>query len=145
MNDKAESLREYVDDTIASTLAKCTQCGRCYDVCPMPEYSNVLEGEVAGSVVADVLGVLRREPASARALEWIRICTQSASCIPACPEGVNPMLMLRTARMVALGSLGDPKQMEGREEPQFFRKIDTYASLQLDDGELADWNGRRRL
>ena len=145
MTDKAQSLREYVDATIASTLDRCTQCGRCYDVCPMPEYSGMLSGEPALGVVADVLGVLRREPASARALEWIRICTQSASCIPACPEGVNPMLMLRTARMVALGSLGDPQQMQGREEPQFFRKIDTYAGLQLDDGELKDWNGRRRL
>ena len=38
--------------------------------------------------------------------------------------------------MVALGSLGDPKQLEGREEPQFFRKIDTYAALQLSDEEL---------
>ena len=83
--------------------------------------------------MADVLGVLRREPASTQALEWIRICTGSATCIPACPEGVNPLLMLRTARMVALGSLGDDKQMDGREEPQFFRKIDTYAALTLDD------------
>ena len=109
----------------------------------MPEYSGALKGEAAGAVVADVLAVLRREPGSARALEWIRICTGSATCVPACPEGVNPMLMLRTARMVALGSLGDPKQMEGREEPKFFRKIDTYANLQLDDRELGDWNGRR--
>jgi hypothetical protein len=54
------------------------------------------------------------------------------------------MLMLRTARMVALGSLGDPKQMEGREEPQFFRKIDTYSAHTLDDRELTDWNDRRR-
>jgi ferredoxin len=144
MTDKATSLREYVDATIAATLAGCTQCGRCYEVCPMPEYSSKLAGEAAADVVADVLGVLRRAPGSLRALEWIRICTQSATCIPACPEGVNPMLMLRTARMVALGSLGDPKQMEGREEPQFFRKIDTYSALTLDDRELTDWNDRRR-
>lgn len=143
MADKPVSLREYVDATIAATLAGCTRCGRCYEVCPMPQYSAQLGGEAARDVVGDVLGVLRREPGSARALEWIRICTQSASCIPACPEGVNPMLMLRTARMVALGSLGDTKQMEGREEPQFFRKIDTYAGLQLDDEELAQWHDRR--
>ena len=144
MTDKAGSLRQFVDATIAATLARCTQCGRCYEVCPMPEYSSKLAGESASAVVADVLGVLRRAPGSARALEWIRICTQSATCIPACPEGVNPLLMLRTARMVALGSLGDPKQMEGREEPDFFRKIDTYAALQLDDRELTDWHDRRR-
>ena len=144
LSDKPKSLREYVEATIEATLAGCTQCGRCYEACPMPPYASGLEGAPAGDVVRDVLGVLKREPASPRALEWIRICTQSATCIPACPEGVNPMLMLRTARMVALGSLGDPQQMEGREEPQFFRKIDTYAGLQLDDRELTQWNDRRR-
>ena len=143
MDSKPGSLREFINRTIAATLADCTQCGRCYEVCPMPAYSKTLEGEVAQNVVADVLSVLRREPGSARALEWIRICTQSASCIPACPEGVNPLLMLRTARIVALGSLGDPQQMQGREEPQFFRKIDSYAALQLDNQELAEWHDRR--
>ena len=143
MTEKPRSLREYVDATIAATLAGCTRCGRCYEACPMPEYASALDGAAAHDVVKDVLDVLRREPASPQALEWIRICTQSATCIPVCPEGVNPMLMLRTARMVALGALGEDKQMEGREEPQFFRKIDTYAGLQLDDQELADWNGRR--
>ena len=87
--------------------------------------------------------MLRREQERSLGLEFIRVCTQSACCIPACPEGINPMLMLRAGRMVALGSLGDPKQLEGREEPQFFRKIDTYAALQLDDVELADWHDRR--
>jgi hypothetical protein len=51
--------------------------------------------------------------------------------------------MLRAARMVALGSLGDATQIESREEPQFFRKIDTYAALQLDNRELAEWHDRR--
>jgi hypothetical protein len=109
----------------------------------MPAYSKALSDQNPKEVVGDVLGVLRREPGSARALEWIRICTQSASCITACPEGINPMLMLRTARMVALGSLGDAKQIDGREEPQFFRKIDTYAALELNDDELIDWHDRR--
>lgn len=143
MAAKPRSLREYVDATIAATISSCTQCGRCYEVCPMPEYSAALTGEAASGVVADVLSVLRGEPASDRALQWIRICTQSATCVPACPEGVNPMLMLRVARMAALGSLGGPKQMEGREEPQFFAKIDSYAALQLGDLELTEWHDRR--
>jgi ferredoxin len=143
MSDKPRSLREFVDRTIEGALQRCTACGRCYDACPMPAYSTLLEGADARAVIGGVLGILRREPAMAQGLEFVRICTQSASCIPACPEGINPMLMLRAARMVALGSLGDPKQMEGREEPQFFRKIDTYAALQLDDRELNQWHDRR--
>ena len=143
MAEKPKSLREFVDRTIDDTLVRCTRCGRCYEVCPMPEYSKTLAGEPASAVVGEVLAVLRREPGSARALEWIRVCTQSATCISACPEDINPMLMLRAARMVALGSLGDAKQMEGREEPQFFQKIDSYAALQLDDDELIAWHDRR--
>jgi ferredoxin len=143
MSDKPSSLREYVDDVIGDVLARCTACGRCYQVCPMSGYSKSLDGAAGQEVVSQVLGVLRREPDRTLGLEFIRICTQSAACIPACPEGINPMLMLRVGRMVALGSLGDPKQMESREEPQFFRKIDTYAALQLDDSELAQWHDRR--
>jgi L-lactate utilization protein LutB len=143
MSDKPNSLRAYVDGIIDDALARCTACGRCYEVCPMPGYSERLAGAQPGEVLGEVLGVLRREQGRSLGLEFIRVCTQSACCIPACPEGINPMLMLRAGRMVALGSLGDPKQMEGREEPQFFRKIDTYAALQLDDAELADWHDRR--
>ena len=143
MSDKPTSLREYVDEVIDDVLARCTACGRCYEVCPMSGYSKSLEGASGQEVVSQVLGVLRRERDRPLGLEFIRICTQSAACIPACPEGINPMLMLRVGRMVALGSLGDPKQMESREEPQFFRKIDTYAALQLDDRELVEWHDRR--
>lgn len=143
MHDKPKSLREFIDRTIDETLSRCTSCGRCYEVCPMPEYSRKLDGADPKTVVGGVLGILRREPGSAASLEWVRICMMSTSCVPACPEGVNPMLMLRTARMVALGSLGNDKQMDGREEPHFFRKIDAFAALQLDDGELNEWHDRR--
>ena len=109
----------------------------------MPAYSKALEDARSTEVLAQVLGLLRREPDRPLGLEFVRVCTQSASCIPACPEGINPMLMLRAARMIALGSLGDSPQMQAREEPQFFRKIDTYAALQLDASELAEWHDRR--
>jgi hypothetical protein len=109
----------------------------------MPRYSKLLAEAAGSDVIAQVLGVLRREPDRPLGVEFIRVCTGSADCVSACPEGINPMLMLRAGRMVALGSLGDPQQLQGREEPQFFRKIDTYAALQLDDGELTDWHDRR--
>jgi L-lactate utilization protein LutB len=143
MADKPKSLTEFIDRTIADTLARCTSCARCYDVCPMPQYSTALDGADAKTVVGGVLGLLRGEPTNPQCLEWVRICVMSTSCIPACPEGVNPMLMLRVARMAALGSLGGEKQLNGREEPHFFRKIDAFAALQLDDRELNEWHDRR--
>lgn len=143
MSEKPSGLREYVEGIIDDALARCTACGRCYEVCPMPAYSSAFEGAAPAEVSGQVLDVLRRVPGRSLGLEFIRVCTQSAACVDACPEGINPMLMLRAGRMVALGALGDPPQMQSREEPKFFRKIDTYAALQLDDGELAAWHDRR--
>lgn len=105
----------------------------------MPAYSSVLEGQAAGEVVGGILGLLRGAAGSPAALEWVRLCTGSARCIPACPEGVNPMLMLRVARIKALGSLGDPPQMTLPEDPHYFRKVHAFASMHFTDAEIDAW------
>jgi len=133
------TLREFLDGFIEDTLARCTRCGRCFEACPMTPYSERLAGAEAPAVVADLLDVLRRRPASPQALAWIKVCTQSATCIEACPESINAMLMLRVARMGALGSLGGPRQMEGRDDPLFFRRITAFAETQFTDEELKEW------
>lgn len=138
---KPGTLREYLDGFIEDTLARCTRCGRCFEACPMTPYSDRLAQANASEVVAELLDVLRRQPASPRALDWIKVCTQSATCIKACPEDINAMLMLRVARMGALGSLGGPRQMEGRDDPLFFRRITAFAETQFTDEELKEWHG----
>ena len=141
MTTKTDSnLKDFIGRSIERTLADCTQCGKCYEVCPMPAYAEKLNGKSAPQVVGGILGMLRGEPASEEAIEWTRICTQSASCIPACPENVNPMMMLRIARMIALGSLGGPHLIQGKDDPEFFLKILAYAKLQLSDEERAAWD-----
>jgi hypothetical protein len=50
------------------------------------------------------------------------------------------MLMLRLARITALGSTGaQPLLPNPRRDPDFFRRINAFAALQLSDAELADW------
>jgi len=137
--DKPGTLREYIDGFVADVLDRCTRCGRCFEVCPMTRYSERLAAASAPEVVGDLLEVFERRPASPQALDWIKLCTQSATCIPACPEGINAMLMLRVARMGALGSLGGPRQMGGREDPLFFRRITAFSETQFTDEELEKW------
>jgi len=139
MTDKAADLRGFIARKVDETLTRCTRCGRCYEVCPMPRYSEALAGVQPGTVVGGILAMLRGEPAAPDALEWARICTQSASCVPACPEGVDPMMMLRIARMAALGSLGGPRLIAGRDDPEFFLRIMAFARLQLTDEERSVW------
>src|SRR5262245_47338211 len=137
---KPESLTAYLDGFIEDTLDRCTRCGRCFEACPMTPYAERLVQASAPEVVADVLEVLRRKPATPAALDWIKVCTQSATCIKACPEGINAMLMLRVARMGALGSLGGPRQMTGRDDPLFFRRITAFAETQFTEEELEKWH-----
>ena len=137
---KPATLREFLDGFIEDTLNRCTRCGRCFEACPMTPYSERLAHASGSEVVGELLEVLRREPAPARALDWIKVCTQSASCIKACPENINAMLMLRVARMGALGSLGGPRQMTGRDDPLFFRRITAFAETQFTDEELGRWH-----
>ena len=135
-----DGLHDYLDRLIDDTLARCTQCGKCYDVCPMPRYSRTLDGKTAADVLPGVLGLLRGATADAASLEWVKLCTQSASCIAACPEGIDPMKMLRVARMAAYGQLGGAAQLKAPEDPQFFRRINAFAAAQLSEDELATWH-----
>ena len=138
--DKPDNLADFIEGFIEDTLDRCTRCGRCFEACPMTPYSERLVQAQPAEVVGDLLQVLGREPATPQALDWIRLCTQSATCIKACPEGINAMLMLRVARMGALGSLGGPRQMDGRDDPLFFRRITAFAETQFSEEELEKWH-----
>ena len=140
METKADRLLAYINRNIARTLADCTTCGKCFDACPMTRYSDKLTGKTGTEVVAGIRSLLGGSGGTPEALEWTRLCTQSARCIPACPENVNPMLMMRLSRITALGSTGGtPMLPDGRHDPNFFRRINAFASTQFSDAEIAEW------
>jgi ferredoxin len=140
METKTAGLLAYIERNVERTLGACTRCGKCFEACPMPAYSAKLTGAQGGEIVAGVLDILRGSGSAPGAVEWTRICTQSASCIPACPENVNPMLMLRLAHIIALGSTGGtPLLADPKRDPNFFRRINAFAALQLSDAEIAEW------
>ena len=91
------------------------------------------------AVVPGVLAVLRGAQGSPEARGWIAVCTRSGVCVPACPENVDPKMMMRLARMTALGGRGQPKQIETKEDRDYFDRVRAFAKLQLTDDELKDW------
>ncbi|MEO7729049.1 MAG: (Fe-S)-binding protein [Burkholderiales bacterium] len=139
MQSETERLLAYIERNIERTLDDCTTCGKCFEACPMTAYSEKLTGKSGGDVAAGVLDILRGTGGTPEALEWTRLCTQSAVCIPACPEHVNPMLMMRLSRITALGSTGGAAMMaDGKRDPNFFRRINAFAALQFTDTEIAE-------
>lgn len=136
---KPAGLLEYIDRFIADTLERCTFCAKCFEVCPMTKYSPKLSAADGPTVVRGILDVLRQQPGSPEALEWIELCTQSARCVDACPDNVNAMKMMRVARFSALGSLGGVQQMASRADRNYFRKVAAFSQMQLSEAELEEW------
>jgi Fe-S oxidoreductase len=130
--------KEFQAREVERILGACTQCGKCYEVCPMAHYSKppATDGK---AVVPGVLAVLRGEQGSPEALGWIAVCTRSGVCVPACPENVDPKMMMRLARMTALGGREAPKQISVPEDRDYFDRVRAFAKLQLTDDELKDW------
>jgi Fe-S oxidoreductase len=90
---------DYLEREKQAILEHCTQCGQCVEVCPMPQYDDLLRGADPAQVVAGVLALLRTGEVSPAARAWAMSCSNSGRCIPACPEGVNPRKMLALARL----------------------------------------------
>jgi Fe-S oxidoreductase len=131
-------LKEFEASEVERILGACTQCGKCYEVCPMKQYSPVPAPD-GKAVVAGVLAVLRGERGSDAALGWIAVCTRSGVCVPSCPDAVDPRMMMRLARITALGGRGLPKQIEPKEDPDYFNRVRAFAALQLSEDELNEW------
>ena len=134
-----ERLKAFQQMEAERILSACTQCGKCFEVCPMTRYSREATGAESKAVVAGVLAVLREKPGTPEALGWISVCTRSGVCVPACPEQVDPRMMMRLARMTALGGRGRAKQIEVRDDPDYFDRVRAFAKLNLSDEELKDW------
>ena len=137
---KAKSTKEYVERERERILSACTQCGRCFEVCPM---ANYVEPDKAShdsrAVVGGILAILGDQKGDAPSLSWARFCMASGECVPACPESVNPMLMVRLARMIASGGTGNDPQFKMVDDLAHFPRMRTFAQMQLSADEVDEW------
>jgi heterodisulfide reductase subunit D len=95
------SLEHALQSQAAEILDRCTSCGACVEVCPMPAPAGIDTSD-SGGLAGGVLKVLRGG-SYADAQRWAAVCSGSGHCIPACQYGVNPRLMLALARTADLG------------------------------------------
>jgi Fe-S oxidoreductase len=131
-------LKEFQASEVERILGACTRCGKCYEACPMAQYSKAPSSD-AKAVVQGVLGVLRGEAGTPEALGWIAVCMRSGVCVPACPDNVDPKMMMRLARMTALGGRGQPAQIKAPEDRDYFDRIRAFGKLQLSEEEYKKW------
>jgi Fe-S oxidoreductase len=133
------AMKEFIHQETERILAACTRCGKCFEACPMTRYSPALAGAEPKAVVTDILALLREKGNSPQAIGWAAVCVRSGSCVPACPENVDPKMMMRIARMTASGGLGGEKRIPARHDRDYYDRIRAFAKLQLSEEEMKDW------
>jgi heterodisulfide reductase subunit D len=92
----APTLEHALHARAADILERCTACGICAEICPMPGPAG-LDTTNPQALTAGILTLLQGGT-HAEASRWAAVCSGSGHCIPACPHGVNPRLMLALAR-----------------------------------------------
>jgi heterodisulfide reductase subunit D len=111
-------LQAYIESETQAILQDCTTCGKCVDVCPMLPYGN-LQGADSKHVVSGILDILRGGQGHDEARRWAQVCTASGSCIPACPEGINPRKMLNIAKH----TLKSRERLEQSPRDTYFKRM----------------------
>jgi Fe-S oxidoreductase len=99
---------DYLEQEKQDILTNCTRCGKCVEVCPMPQYEAHLQETNPVHIVTAVLDLLRTGTVTPAARAWALSCSNSGRCIPACPEGVNPRKMLALARLALRQASDNP-------------------------------------
>src|SRR5687768_17196587 len=88
-----ETFAEALEARTQDVLDNCTSCGRCFEVCPMTAPAGIAAANPS-ETVSGVLRVLQGGSGTPEAERWAEVCSGSGTCIPACPENVNPRFML---------------------------------------------------
>lgn len=135
----AHELRDYLERERERILATCTSCGKCSEVCPMTPYNEKKGPATAKDLAGGVLRLLRTGTTDEASLGWVKACIRSGCCVPACPENVNPKLMLRIGKMIATGGMGGDKLIPVKEDRDYYARIRAFARLQLTDQEYKEW------
>ena len=127
MIDRADAFIESIDARIRDILDRCTQCGKCVEVCPTAVPAGV-DIRAPSAIVGDVLEILRGDgDGESRGARWAIGCTGSGRCISACDDGVNPRFMLAATRL----RLNERRQADERRTTGQvgFRKMSTSVKV----------------
>lgn len=135
------SMRELSDALAHRTdelFDRCTQCGHCFDVCPMTAPAGIADAN-ATATVGGVLDLIRGAETTSAAERWATVCSGSGSCIPACGEGVNPRFMLSLAKLaIARRATAETRLKKGHASYRSMtRSVHVLSRIQLSQDSLA--------
>src|SRR5476649_3056360 len=138
------ALSAYADrlEALASEAAdRCTECGKCFEVCPTAREVGMDAGE-SKTRVGELIALTRQAAAAAEGLQkWLNACDGSAQCTAACPEDINVRQWITIAKMKAIETVR-PLEVGAANAANRFRHmaqaVRLLASMQLPSEAEAD-------
>lgn len=128
---------EALDIRIEEIASACTQCGKCFQACPMTEPAGIGDAEPT-AVLSGIVDILRGNAGNVESEAWASACSSSGYCIQACDYGVNPRTMVRLAHF-AMTRRRDGDAVRGNAMRSFrtmAKAVRVVSRLQLDPDVL---------
>src|SRR5258708_39139454 len=82
---RAETTEAFLMQSGPELAALCTECGACFNACPMVDYVN-LRGADPKIVTSGLRQLASGETAPKETVAWLGARTNSAQCVDACPQ-----------------------------------------------------------
>ncbi|MEQ9639001.1 MAG: (Fe-S)-binding protein [Alphaproteobacteria bacterium] len=138
------SFASALDERVAEITERCSQCGKCFEACPMTAPAGIAEADPR-EVLGGVIDLLKGGDGNATARRWAEVCTNSGFCIPACDDGVNARFMMGMTKLAAKRREHDSETLERKATASFramTRGVRMLSRLQLPPETLARVNPR---
>ncbi|MCL2430267.1 MAG: (Fe-S)-binding protein [Alphaproteobacteria bacterium] len=96
----------------ADAAARCTECGRCAEVCPTARETGVDRSDPSG-LVRGLMALAQSGSGAAEASRWVNACDGSGQCSAVCPEEINVRQWVSIAKLrAAVASRTDGERRE---------------------------------
>jgi Fe-S oxidoreductase len=90
---------EALDERINEVVTACTQCGKCFEICPMIETIGLKDAN-SQAILHGTIDFLKGLDGGEEAQRWITACSSCGDCRSVCDYGVDPLFLVRMANYV---------------------------------------------
>jgi Fe-S oxidoreductase len=141
-----DGIYDYLDAAARDAASRCTECGKCVEICPAADAAGIDKSDAAG-IVAELRRLTRDGGDAPRGAQWAEACNGGGQCNAVCPEAINVRQWVSIERMRGRVAAQDDKarmEVASRRFRSMSHSVRLLASMQVPSPDLARIMTRRR-